>query len=208
MRQLSDTLDDVEVMPGVYDPRFVGESQRATATHYKDLHDARSKVDALREDIRQFKASHSIDGHCTVIYSGSVEAPSLLPSYETSEELLEALASNGDDFAPSLLYAVAACLEGCSFVNGASQGSRSLLSPSLTPTAAARSWAEWNDLAWERGNLTAVGRDSSGAGIEFNKIVSKDRPHMYYFLLLDCERNEAKYFTILSQIGGIRGWII
>ena len=46
---------------------------------------------------------------------------SLLPSYETSEELLEALASNGDDFAPSLLYAVAACLEGCSFVNAASQ---------------------------------------------------------------------------------------
>jgi len=62
-----------------------------------------------------------VDGHCTVIYSGSVEAPSLLPSYETSEELLEALASDGKDFAPSLLYAVAACLEGCSFVNAASQ---------------------------------------------------------------------------------------
>ena len=49
------------------------------------------------------------------------------------------------------------------FVNGASQGTRSLLSPSVTPTATARSWAEWNDLAWETGNLTAVGRDSSGA---------------------------------------------
>ena len=79
VRQLEATLDSVEVMPGVYDPRYVGESQRATATHIKDLQDARSKVDALREDIRQFKASHSIDGHCTVIYSGSVEAPSLLP---------------------------------------------------------------------------------------------------------------------------------
>ena len=31
------------------------------------------------------------------------------------------MASNGDDFAPSLLYAIAACLEGCSFVNAASQ---------------------------------------------------------------------------------------
>ena len=121
VRQLEATLDSVEVMPGVYDPRYVGESQRETATHTKDLQDAQSKVNALREDIRQFKASNSIDGHCTVIYSGSVEPPSLLPSYETSEELLEALASNGDDFAPSLLYAIAACQEGCSFVNAASQ---------------------------------------------------------------------------------------
>jgi myo-inositol-1-phosphate synthase len=121
VRQLEATLDTVEVMPGVYDARFVGESQRATATHTKDLQDAQSKVNALREDIRAFKASNHVDGHCTVIYSGSVEPPSLLSSYETSEELLEALSDKGDDFAPSLLYAIAACLEGCSFVNAASQ---------------------------------------------------------------------------------------
>ena len=63
-----------------------------------------------------------MDGHC---HRNLFQAWSLrhsYPSYETSEELLEALASNGDDFAPSLLApAVAACLEGCSFVNGASQ---------------------------------------------------------------------------------------
>ena len=54
VRQLEGALDSVEVMPGVYDARFVGESQRETATHTKELQDARSKVDALREDIRQF----------------------------------------------------------------------------------------------------------------------------------------------------------
>ena len=57
VRQLEGTLDGVEVLPGVYDPRYVGESQRATATHIKNLPDARSKVDALREDLRAFKAS-------------------------------------------------------------------------------------------------------------------------------------------------------
>ncbi|KAH8070303.1 inositol-3-phosphate synthase [Aureococcus anophagefferens] len=63
-------LDAVEVMPGVYDERYVGESQRATATHTKQgLATAKEKVDALRADIRRFKEAHGVDGHCTVIWS-------------------------------------------------------------------------------------------------------------------------------------------
>ena len=37
-----------------------------------------------------------------------------------------------------------------------------MISPSMTPTATAKSWAEWNYLEFQSGNLTAVGRDSSG----------------------------------------------
>ncbi|EGB06969.1 hypothetical protein AURANDRAFT_28436, partial [Aureococcus anophagefferens] len=118
-------LDAVEVMPGVYDERYVGESQRATATHTKQgLATAKEKVDALRADIRRFKEAHGVDGHCTVIWSASVEPPSLLPeaAVATADALLDMLAGPLEyDAPPSLLYAVAAALEGCSFVNGGSQ---------------------------------------------------------------------------------------
>lgn len=119
VRQLEDVLDAVPVWPGVYDPRFVGESQREQATHIKQLPDASSKVQALRADIRAFL--QKVDGHTTVVWSGSVEPPSLLPVFETSEDLLNGLETHGADFSPSLLYAIAAALEGCSFVNAASQ---------------------------------------------------------------------------------------
>lgn len=49
------------------------------------------------------------------------------------------------------------------YVNGASRGQRSLVGPATMPTPSAQSWAEWNNLKWQSGNLTAVGRDSSGA---------------------------------------------
>ena len=48
------------------------------------------------------------------------------------------------------------------FINGKSQGEKSMLNPQLTPTKAAKSWAEYDTLDFEVGNLTAAGKDSSG----------------------------------------------
>ena len=67
-----------------------------------------------------------------MIWSASVEPPSLLPAAATAtaDALLAALEDDGTggDAPPSLLYAVAAALEGCSFVNG---GSQDTLSPGV-----------------------------------------------------------------------------
>jgi hypothetical protein len=40
----------------------------------------------------------------------------------------------------------------------------------------------------------ASGKDSTGGMIDFNLIVSRDRPHMYYFMVLDCGRSAASYY--------------
>ncbi|KAL9181375.1 hypothetical protein ACHAXT_010180 [Thalassiosira profunda] len=133
VRQVREEMDGTDVMPGVWDPSFIGESQHATATHVvggDDDASARTRVERIRRDIRTWKEKHNVNGHITVIWSASVERPSEA-EYQSPDELLSAIYddANNDDISPSMLYAVAAALEGCSFVNG---GSQNTLSPAMT----------------------------------------------------------------------------
>jgi len=126
VRQVREEMNGMEIMKGVYDASFVGESQHETATHVvSDAGDWKSKVEKLREDIRSFRKNEGVDGHITVIWSASVERLADV-EYEGADALLNAIDSNAkDDISPSILYAVASALEGCSFVNGGSQNTLS-----------------------------------------------------------------------------------
>ena len=132
VRQVREEMDGFEIMPGVFDPSFVGETQHATATNVVNANDAAtwgSKVNRLRSDIRHFKERHGVSGHVTVIWSASVERPAEA-EFASADALLSAIDTNkDDDISPSILYAVAAALEGCSFVNG---GSQNTISPALS----------------------------------------------------------------------------
>eukprot|EP00536_Pseudo-nitzschia_multiseries_P009815 jgi/Psemu1/325784/estExt_fgenesh1_pg.C_2850008 len=129
VRQVQPEMNKAKLFRGLFDPRFIGTSQHETATHVLTEQDARNDSDALRclrADIRYFKWRNGVVGHTTVIWSASVEPNSelvttlltpndLMRSIELSEE------ERGGPLPPSLLYATAALLEGCSFVNGGSQ---------------------------------------------------------------------------------------
>jgi myo-inositol-1-phosphate synthase len=133
VRQVRGEMDGVEIMKGVWDPSFIGESQHETATHVvkgEDNASTRARVDRIRKDIRSWKEKHNVDGHITVIWSASVERPSEA-EYDSADGLLNAIHddANNDDISPSMLYAVASALEGCSFVNG---GSQNTLSPAMS----------------------------------------------------------------------------
>lgn len=136
VRQVREEMNRVPIMKGVYEASFLGETQHATATHivpvgsrtYWDL------VEHLRQDIRSFREKHSVTGHTTVIWSASVERPADVDKIPTAEQLLRILRENPAtskdyDISPSMLYATAAALEGCSFVNG---GSQNTLGPALS----------------------------------------------------------------------------
>lgn len=121
VRQVRDEMNKMVIMPGVWDPDFIGESQHSTATNV--LHAAigrQERVGLLRADIRRWKKENKVTGHTTVIWSASVERPSK-HSFEDTHDLLSAIQNNDKEVSPSMLYAVAAAREGCSFVNGGSQ---------------------------------------------------------------------------------------
>lgn len=146
-------MNQVKVFRGLYDPRFIGNSQHATATHVLTESEAPNDAEALkclRADIRYFKWRNGVVGHTTVIWSASVEPNSeLVPRLKTAEQLLEAIELNEEErgcpLPPSLLYATAAVLEGCSFINGGSQNTLSC--PGL------------NDLARQRLGVYCLGTD-------------------------------------------------
>ena len=129
VRQVRDEMNQTKVFRGVYDPRFIGGSQHATATHVLTSEEAPTDSEALkclRADIRYFKWRNGVVGHTTVIWSASVEPNcELLDQYHTATELLDAIEQTeeerGGPLPPSILYATAALLEGCSFINGGSQ---------------------------------------------------------------------------------------
>ena len=132
VRQVRDEMNEWPVMKGVFDPGFVGDSQHAGATHVRDDVQTRAEqLAAIRADIMRFKRERGVDGHCTMIWSASVERPS--DEYATAEALLSAIEADDREVSPSLLYAAAAVLEGCSFVNG---GSQNTVQPGLVELAA------------------------------------------------------------------------
>ena len=133
VRQVRDEMDGMPVMRGVWDPEFYGDSQAAGATHIAPEATRLEQLARLREDIRSFKVSEGLtSGHTTVVWSASVERP--CEEYERASELLAAIvADDKPNVSPSLLYATAALLEGCSFVNG---GSQNTVQPALVELAA------------------------------------------------------------------------
>ena len=131
VRQLREEMNRVPVLKGVWDPDFYGETQHAGATHVAPEATRREQLERLRADVRAFKADHAVDGHVTVIWSASVERP--CEEHATAAALLAAIdADDKEAVSPSLLYATAAVLEGCSFVNG---GSQNTLQPGLLDLA-------------------------------------------------------------------------
>eukprot|EP00624_Nannochloropsis_granulata_P002250 evm.model.NODE_21477_length_6047_cov_27.332561.2 len=142
VRQVREPLNKMEIFKGVWNPSFIGESQHATASHVID-HASTTHAQSLallRADIQRFRSTHKIptQGHITVIWSASVERPTLR-DFSSAASLLNAIEVNDPEISPSLLYAVAACLEGCSFVNG---GSQNTLCPGLAELAAAQMQAK------------------------------------------------------------------
>ncbi|KAL3928919.1 MAG: hypothetical protein SGBAC_012431, partial [Bacillariaceae sp.] len=131
VRQVREEMNSMDIMKGVYDESFLGESQYETATHIVTGRDSFfDKVEHIRKDIRAFIASNGVDGATTVIWSASVERPAQV-QFETADELLQGILDNKSDcdMSPSIMYAVASALEGCSFVNG---GSQNTLSPGMS----------------------------------------------------------------------------
>jgi myo-inositol-1-phosphate synthase len=133
VRQVRDEMNQFPVWKGVYTASFLGESQYGTATHIvTDAPSFLDQVEHLRQEIRTFIRDHQVDGHTTVIWSASVERPAQV-EFATADELLHAIqtykTSAELDLSPSIIYAVASALEGCSFVNG---GSQNTLSPAMS----------------------------------------------------------------------------
>lgn len=109
-------LEAIRPMPGVFDQNYV---KNLEGTHVKSAGSKFELMEAIREDIRNFKAQNDLE-RVVIIWCASTEV--YLESSEihlSVEAFEEGMKQNSDAIAPSMLYAWAAILEGAPFLNGA-----------------------------------------------------------------------------------------
>jgi len=109
-------LQGIVPMPAVFDQHYV---KRLQGANVKSAPTKRALAEALRQDIRDFKAKHGCD-RLGVVWCASTEifiAPG--PAHETLAAFEKAMDANDPSIAPSMLYAWAALMEGVPFANGA-----------------------------------------------------------------------------------------
>ena len=103
-------------MPAVFDQHYV---KRLEGTNVKRGKTKRELAEALRKDIRDFKAKNGCD-RLVIVWCASTEifiAPGA--AHQTLAAFEKAMEANDPTIAPSMLYAWAAIMEGVPFANGA-----------------------------------------------------------------------------------------
>ena len=113
---IRDYLKSVVPMPAVFDTAYV---KRLDGPNKKGADDKMALAEALREDIRRFKAENDCD-RLAMIWCGSTEIFLRAgPAHATPEAFEDALRASDPAIAPSMIYAYAAIMEGIPYANGA-----------------------------------------------------------------------------------------
>ena len=107
-------LREIQPMPGAFDPHYV---KRLNGTVIKSG-TRRDWADALREDIRNFKAKNDLDD-CVLVNCSSTEiAMDLGEVHQTIAAFERALDEDDSTISPSMVYAYSALMEGVPYANG------------------------------------------------------------------------------------------
>jgi myo-inositol-1-phosphate synthase len=113
---IADFLAGIKPMPAVFDNHYV---TRINGANVKKGKNKRELGEALRKDIRDFKAKHKLD-RLVVVWCASTEIYLKTgPAHATIAAFEKAMDNDDDQIAPSMLYAWAAIMEGVPFCNGA-----------------------------------------------------------------------------------------
>jgi myo-inositol-1-phosphate synthase len=113
---IADFLKSIQPMPAAFDQRYV---KKLEGVSVKPGTSKREWAEALREDIRRFKAEKGCD-RLVMVWCGSTEVfIKAGPVHQSLEAFEKALDENDDAIAPSMLYAYAALKEGVPYANGA-----------------------------------------------------------------------------------------
>ncbi len=111
---IADELRAVKPMAGAFDPNYV---KRLNGTHIK-TGTRREMADALRQDIRDFKAANNLE-RCVLVNCSSTEIYVELEDVHQTIEAFEAgLDADDKRISPAMLYAYAAILENVPYANG------------------------------------------------------------------------------------------
>lgn len=120
-RQLIPHMKDFKPLPAIYLPDFIAANQKDRANNVLEG-TKQELLEKIRQDIRSFKSENGLD-KVVVLWTANTErfVDIVGGVNDTADNFLEALKRNEEEISPSNIYATAAILEGCSYLNGSPQ---------------------------------------------------------------------------------------
>lgn len=121
--QLVDDMKDMKPLKSIYYPDFIAANQSDRADNVLEGNKVcQEHLDHIRQDIRHFKSSNSLDKVILLWTANTERYADLLDGVnDTAENLLAAIKSGHEEVSPSTVFAVASILEGCAYINGSPQ---------------------------------------------------------------------------------------
>ena len=116
LEPIADFMKSIEPMPAVFDSEYV---KRIEGTNTNPAKTKLQAVEAIREDLRRFKADRGCDRLVMVWCASTEKFITETEIHQDIEGFLGGLQDNDENIAPSMIYAYAALMEGVPFVNGA-----------------------------------------------------------------------------------------
>ena len=113
---IGDFLKTIEPMPAVFVSEYV---KRIEGTNTRTGQTKLELVEAIREDIRAFKAANGCDRLVMVWCASTEKFITESEVHQDLESFIGGLEDNDENIAPSMIYAYAALLEGVPYANGA-----------------------------------------------------------------------------------------
>lgn len=122
-RQVHDEMVKLKPLPSIYYSDFIALNQSTRANNLLNCGGNKQKeLETLRNDIRTFKQANGCE-KIIVLWTANTErfAELIEGVNDTAENLLRSIRENHSEISASSMFAVAAILEQCPFINGSPQ---------------------------------------------------------------------------------------
>jgi len=120
--QLHPLMRDLKPLPSIYYPDFIAANQSERANNQLKTGSKQSDLEHIRRDIANFKKTNQLD-KVIVLWTANTERFTDVRAglNSTADEIQESIRNDDDEISPSNIFAVAAILEGCPYINGSPQ---------------------------------------------------------------------------------------
>lgn len=121
-QKLYEKMNEFKPMKGIYYSDYIALNQKERADNILEGNDKKQHLESIRKDIREFKAKNNLQ-KVIVLWTANTERYTVIQEgiHDTTENFLKSIERNESEIAPSGIYATAAILENCSFINGSPQ---------------------------------------------------------------------------------------
>jgi len=122
-RQLAPELSKIKPLKSIYYPDFIAANQADRADNVLEGNVACNEhVEQIRKDIRNFKKENGLN-KVVILWTANTERfCDVIPGvHDTADNVLDAIKNHHQEISQSTVFAVAACLEGVSYINGSPQ---------------------------------------------------------------------------------------